>query len=101
MIFPQAMSEIELVVPNKDAVAVTRALGGLGSFHQVDSSYLTSSVAAAGVHPWQEKASALNALERRLQALMNNLGVRGNGAESGSFADGLDLETVTREVEQP
>ena len=40
MLFPKQMSEVELIVPSKDLVAVTRALSGYGVFHQVDSANL-------------------------------------------------------------
>ena len=37
MFFPKAMTEVELIVPAKDLVAVTKVLGSRGNFQQVDS----------------------------------------------------------------
>jgi hypothetical protein len=39
MFFPKPMSEVELIVPSKDLLAVTKALSGYGVFHQTDSNY--------------------------------------------------------------
>lgn len=99
MIFPQAMSEVELVVPTSDALAVTRVLGGLGSFHQVDASWLTSN-AVSGANPWQDKASALTALERRVQALFQVYNLKDNGSGPSKFDDEINLEKTSAEVER-
>ena len=40
MFFPKTMTEVELIVPAKDLVAVTKVLGSRQSFHQIDSTYL-------------------------------------------------------------
>ena len=40
MFFPREMTEVELIIPSKDLVAVTKVLSGRGVFHQVDSAYL-------------------------------------------------------------
>ena len=40
MFFPEAMTEIELIAPSKDLLAVTKVLGNHGVFHQIDSTYL-------------------------------------------------------------
>ena len=75
MFRPQAMTEIELVVPTKDLLAVTKLLSGQGIFQQTDSSYLGSEKASASPNPWQEKAAAYAGLERRIQNVMQTLGI--------------------------
>ena len=40
MFFPKAMTEVEVIVPAKDLVAVTKVLGSRGNFQQIDSTYL-------------------------------------------------------------
>ena len=40
MFFPEAMTEVELIVPSKDLLAVTEVLGKQRVFHQIDSTYL-------------------------------------------------------------
>ena len=39
MFFPKEMNEIELIVPSKDLLAVTKVLSNYGVFHQTDSNY--------------------------------------------------------------
>ncbi len=73
MFFPREMSEIELIVPSKDLLAVTQALSGYGVFHQTDSNY--PGVASGSANTWQEKAAQYSALERRLQSVMQALGI--------------------------
>jgi V/A-type H+-transporting ATPase subunit I len=84
MLFPKQMSEIELIVPSKDLVAVTRALSGYGVFHQVDSANL--GLESLGENSWQEKAGAFSALERRIQTIMQNVGL----AEEFPVKPGID-----------
>ena len=54
MFFPREMTEVELIVPSKDLVAVAKVLSGRGVFHQVDSTYL--GLESLGPSAWQEKA---------------------------------------------
>jgi V/A-type H+-transporting ATPase subunit I len=100
MFYPQEMTELELVVPNKDLVAVTKALSGLGVFHQTDASYLNHASAAADGHPWQEKAAAFNALDRRVQMLMQAFGVQEGTPPSSAFEDMVDLDKTRAAVER-
>ena len=71
MFFPEAMTEVELIVPSKDLLAVTKVLGNHGVFHQIDSTYL--GLENLGPNTWQEKAAAYSTLERRIQVIMQNL----------------------------
>lgn len=73
MFFPKAMTEIELIVPSRDLVAVTRVLSGRGVFHQLDSTYL--GIESAGPSSWQEKAGNYSTLERRVQGIFQTLGL--------------------------
>lgn len=73
MFFPKQMSEVELIVPSKDLVAVTKALSGYGVFHQVDSAYL--GLESLGANTWQEKATTYSTLERRIQSIMQSVGL--------------------------
>ena len=65
MFFPKEMTEIELIVPSKDLLAVTKVLSGYGVFHQTDSSY--PGVASGSANTWQEQAALYATLERRIQ----------------------------------
>lgn len=84
MLFPKQMSEVELILPSKDLVAVTRALSGYGVFHQVDSANL--GLEGMGQNTWQEKAGAYSAMERRVQTIMQNVGL----AEEYPAKPGID-----------
>jgi len=84
MLFPKQMSEVELIVPSKDLVAVTRALSGYGVFHQVDSANL--GLEGLGQSTWQEEAGAYSVLERRIQTIMQNVGL----AEEYPARPGID-----------
>ena len=55
MLFPEAMTEMELIVPSKDLLTVTKVLGNRGVFQQIDSSYL--GLENLGPNTWQEKAA--------------------------------------------
>jgi len=100
MFRPQAMTEIELIVPTKDLLAVTKLLSSKGIFQQIDSNYYSSEKTSTSSNPWQEKASAYANLERRIQNVMQTLGI-----EEGPFpaADPnalTDLDTVRPALEQ-
>ncbi|HEY9529492.1 MAG TPA: hypothetical protein VIR02_20550, partial [Anaerolineales bacterium] len=84
MFFPKPMSEVELIVPSKDLLAVTKVLGKKGVFHQVDSTYL--GLENLGPNTWQEKAASYSTLERRIQVILQNL----NLAEEYSGASNVD-----------
>jgi V/A-type H+-transporting ATPase subunit I len=86
MFFPEPMTEVELIVPSKDLLAVTKVLGRRGVFHQIDSTYL--GLENLGPNTWQERAAAYSTLERRIQVLMQNLNLQ------EEYSGPADLETV-------
>ena len=65
------MTEVELIVPSKTLLAVTKVLGKQGVFHQLDSTYL--GLENLGPSTWQEKAASYSTLERRIQVIMQTL----------------------------
>ncbi len=74
MFYPQAMTEIELVVPSKDMLAVTKELSGRGLFHQTDASYLNRDKELTNSSIWHDKSTAYASLERRIQLILQTLG---------------------------
>lgn len=100
MFYPQAMTEIELIVPSKDLLAVAKMLSGRGVFQQVDSAYLGSGKHAGSPNSWQEKASAYAGLERRIQALMLTLGVEEGHPSNAEFETIIDISTIRPEIEE-
>ena len=100
MFFPKAMTEVELIIPSKDLVAVTKVLGSRGSFQQVDSTYL--GLENLGPNTWQETAAGYSALERRIQVLMQALSLEeefSGSARAESAADMNALESATSRIE--
>ena len=100
MFYPQEMTEVELIVPAKDIVAVTKVLSGRGVFQQADSNYLSSEIKQGSSNIWQEKAVAYAGLERRIQSIMQTLGVDEGRPPAGEFGDMVDLDRVRPDVDQ-
>ena len=100
MFFPKEMTEIELIVPSKDLLAVTKVLSGRGVFHQTDSNYPGSVSDSGSAGSWQEKAAAYASLERRLQIVMQSLNVDEGQPPSSDFGSMVDIEKVRPSVEE-
>jgi len=98
MFFPKEMSEVELIIPSKDLVAVTKALSGYGVFHQVDSAHL--GVENLGPNDWQDKAGAYSTLERRIQSIMQTVGLEENYPSRAEIESVVDLDSVRPKVDQ-
>jgi len=75
MFRPQAMSKVELAVPEHDVVPVTEMLAASGVFHPTPSSHLGGERGLRYPENWQERAAAFAELERRILAVMGTLGV--------------------------
>ncbi len=97
MFFPKEMTEIELVVPSKDLLAVTKILSRHGVFHQTDSNY--PGVNSGSASSWQESAAAYAALERRIQTMMQTLDIE-EGQPSAEYDATIELETIRPVVDQ-
>ncbi|RPJ51668.1 MAG: hypothetical protein EHM21_02170 [Chloroflexi bacterium] len=104
MFYPQSMTEVELIVPANDILPVTKAVRGQGVFHQLDGSDLTAGGGASGeartANPWQEKATAYNTLERRIQALMQIIELEEGRPPEMDFDSMVELDAARAEVEQ-
>ena len=100
MFYPQAMTELELIVPAKDLLAVTKVLSGRGVFQQVDSSYLSPEIKTSQANPWQEKATVYAGLERRIQNLISALGVEEGAPTKKEFDNLTQVEGVAPLVEK-
>jgi len=100
MIFSQAMTEIELIVPSKDMLPVTRLLANQGIFHQVDASHLNSETGIESSNSLHEEAVAYSTLERRIQASMQILGMEEGQPEQADKYAMLEIETARKMVDQ-
>ena len=98
MFFPKEMSEVELILPSKDLVAVTKALSGYGVFHQVDSAHL--GVENLGSNEWQDKAGVYSTLERRIQSIFQNVELPEEFPANAEIESIVDLEAVSPKVDQ-
>ena len=102
MFYPQAMTEIQLIIPARDLLPVTRALADQGVFHQVDSSYLSSEKGAAHANSWSDKTAEYAAFERRVQNLMQAVDIPEEAASTidwNTLADGDEIRTIIEQVE--
>ena len=98
MFFPKEMTEVELIVPSKDLLAVAKVLSGYGVFHQVDSTYL--GLENLGPSSWQEKAAGFSTLERRIQTILQTLNLVEEYSGSKDFESMVDLEAIRPAVER-
>ena len=98
MLFPKEMSEVELIVPSKDLVAVAKVISGQGVFHQVDSAYLGSE--GAGPNGWHEKAGAYSVLERRIQSIMQTVGLAEEYPVKADIESMIDLDAIRPNVDR-
>lgn len=99
MFFPEAMTELELIVPEKDLLAVTNILAGQGIFHQVDASNLSARAAQPSTDSWKERASEYAMLERRTVALIQALSIE-EGSPIKKQPTLIELDTIRPAVEQ-
>ena len=98
MFFPREMTEVELIIPSKDLVSVTKVLSGRGVFHQVDSAYL--GVEGIGPSTWQAKATDYSTLERRIQVIMQTLNLVEEPRSSSDFGSMVELKDVQPAVDR-
>ncbi|HSG41835.1 MAG TPA: hypothetical protein VLA72_01660, partial [Anaerolineales bacterium] len=98
MFFPKEMTEIELVVPSKDLLAVTKILSHRGIFHQTDSNY--PGVDSGSASSWQDNATSYAALERRIQSILQTLNLEEGQPTSADFESTIDLEAITAKVDE-
>jgi V/A-type H+-transporting ATPase subunit I len=98
MFFPKEMTELELIIPAKDLMAVTRVLSSYGVFHQTDSN--TPGAGSSAPNTWTEKAAAYASLERRIQIVMQGLSIdEGQPSSSGQEAM-VEIESVRPTLEK-
>jgi len=100
MFFPQAMTEMELIIPEKDLLAITKVLAGQGTFHQVDASHLKSGSDRDASDSWKERAAAYAALERQILTDMQTLELEEGSPPGGEAGKVLELDTVRPVVDQ-
>ena len=98
MFFPRAMTEVEVIVPAKDLVAVTKVLGSRGNFQQIDSTYL--GLENLGPSTWLEKAANYSTLERRIQVIAQNLNLSEEYVGSSNSDSTDDFDAMQARVDR-
>jgi V/A-type H+-transporting ATPase subunit I len=103
----QAMSRVELAVPERDIVAVTEVLAASGVFQPIQTSHLSSERLPRFADNWQEQIPVFAALEQRILAVMEALGV-GEGplpSETPHLIEpeivGTDVDRLEQEAQAP
>lgn len=71
----QAMSKVELIVPEHDIVPVTEALAASRVFHLAANEHMGAESTSRQASEWQERATTFADLERRILTVMEALGV--------------------------
>jgi len=101
MFQPESMSEINLLVLERDILAVTRAIADQGVLHQLDIGRQAGRDAPALVSEGRrELIAAYTALERRVLALMKLLDVEEGQPEPVEEANpGVDIDSLSHEVD--
>jgi len=72
-----------------------KVISGHGVFHQTDSNYPQLNQAGGAANTWQERAAAYATLERRVQTLMQTLGIEEGRPLSSDFTDVVEIDAVT------
>jgi len=94
MWFPQQMTEIELVIPDRYAVNVTTLLTKEGIFHQEDVSYMSVETNVSEEHDWRAKFTEYGNMERQLLATMKFLGIDEGTAPVGEMSMVTDPDEI-------
>ena len=99
MLFPEEMTELELIVPEKDLLGITRTVAGWGVFQQIDTSNMGSKVGVESAESWRDRAASYALLERQLTVLMQTLSVE-EGLPPPAQPDLLDISSIRDQVER-
>jgi V/A-type H+/Na+-transporting ATPase subunit I len=100
MFYPQAMTEIELIVPAKDMLAVTKVLSGRGVFQQTNSNDLITEPNLSQNNNWQETSASYASLERRILAILQALSLEEGRPPAGDLDSLLELGPAEATVGQ-
>jgi len=99
MFRPQAMSKVELAVPERDVVPVTEALAASGAFHPTLTGHLGGERVPRYAEDWHERAATFAALERRIVIVMEALGVD-EGPPPAETPHLIELEMAQSDIER-
>lgn len=100
MLYPQEMTEVEIIVPEKDVLSVTWLLAEEGVLHQTDASYLSAGAEPGGADYWRTQSMAYTALERRILDIMKVLGVEEGAPQAPTEASLIEVDAVEPSIER-
>ena len=100
MFYPQAMTETQLIIPEKDLIAVTKALASYRDFYQVDANYLSEEIELNAANSWREKESSYAVEERRLLNIMQALNIDTETTPSSDSLVMIESEMVLPIIDQ-
>lgn len=102
MFYPQAMTRVQLIIPAKDMLEVTKDLANQRIFHLIDGNHLSKSEDGEGKvkDSWSHKAIAYASLERRILSLLQTLDIPIQTASGEDRVTLIDLEEVTPAVDE-
>jgi V/A-type H+-transporting ATPase subunit I len=100
MFYPQEMTQVRLIIPARDLLAVTNELAAQGVFHQVEGKYPASEKIVKPAGSWVEKASAYASLERRILGIMQVLEIEEGAHEQPDKTSMVDYEAIHPAVDQ-
>jgi V/A-type H+-transporting ATPase subunit I len=106
MFYPQEMTQVQLIIPSKDLLPLTKELAAQGIFHQLDRSALPAEIGSdvSGPNSWGETALSYSSSERRLMGILQSLGVEEGlpdlMAPSASLYNLAETNPVVEELDQ-
>jgi V/A-type H+-transporting ATPase subunit I len=100
MFYPQAMTEVQLIIPEKDLISVTKALASYSDFYQVDANYLSEEIELSAANSWREKESNYAVEERRILNIMQALYIDTESAPPGDSLAMIESEMVLPIIDQ-
>jgi V/A-type H+-transporting ATPase subunit I len=100
MLLPKEMTQVELIVPQQDLLAVTDDLAGRGILHQIDAADTGWKDHLGESRSWREKAADCAALEREILSVMQVLHVAEGPVPAADQLIPVDSRVVRPLVEQ-
>ena len=100
MFYPQTMTEVQLIIPEKDLLAVTRALADYRNFYQVDANYLSENGEFNASNQWREREAGYAIQERRILNIMHSLNIEEEPTPSGESLTMIESEMVLPIIDQ-
>lgn len=100
MFYPQVMTEVQLIIPEKSLIAITKVLADYRNFYQVDANYLSDEADLNTANVWREREASYSLQERRILNIMRSLDIEDGLAPSESSVSMIESDMVVPIVDQ-